>query len=73
MRRGRGSAAGFWAPLSRLPWATNPKSIIVQTCTLDHPAALPLYQKLGFEPLGQSKEIITPMSHEERARVLARE
>jgi GNAT superfamily N-acetyltransferase len=25
--------------------------ILVNTCTLDHPAALPLYQRLGFRPL----------------------
>jgi GNAT superfamily N-acetyltransferase len=27
----------------------------VNTCTLDHPAALPLYQKLGFKPVAQEK------------------
>jgi GNAT superfamily N-acetyltransferase len=70
---GQGLGRWFLGAAIQAAWATNPKSIIVQTCTLDHPAALPLYQKLGFEPLGQSKEIITPMSHEERARVLARE
>jgi GNAT superfamily N-acetyltransferase len=25
--------------------------VLVNTCTLDHPAALPLYQKLGFQPI----------------------
>lgn len=25
--------------------------VTVNTCTLDHPAALPLYQKLGFQPV----------------------
>lgn len=30
-------------------WAQNPGRIIIQTCTLDHKRALPLYQKLGFE------------------------
>ena len=29
-------------------WAQNPGRIIIQTCTLDHKNALPLYQKLGF-------------------------
>lgn len=29
-------------------WAQNPGRIIIQTCTLDHKRALPLYQKLGF-------------------------
>jgi GNAT superfamily N-acetyltransferase len=27
--------------------------LMVRTCTLDHPAALPLYQKCGFVPTGQ--------------------
>ncbi len=27
------------------------KELRVNTCTLDHPAALPLYQRLGFEPV----------------------
>ena len=30
----------------------GPQRVSVQTCTLDHPAALPLYQKLGFSPVG---------------------
>ncbi len=29
--------------------ARKPQRIIIQTCTLDHPSALPLYQKLGFK------------------------
>jgi len=27
------------------------EEILVNTCTLDHPAALPLYQRLGFQPI----------------------
>jgi GNAT superfamily N-acetyltransferase len=29
------------------------EKLTVNTCTLDHPRALPLYQKLGFDPVGQ--------------------
>ncbi len=29
-------------------WAQNPGRLIIQTCTLDHKRALPLYQRLGF-------------------------
>ena len=33
-------------------WDTNYiNKLTVNTCTLDHKAALPLYQKLGFEPV----------------------
>jgi GNAT superfamily N-acetyltransferase len=69
---GQGLGRWFLGSAIQAAWASKPKSVIVQTCTLDHPAALPLYQKLGFEPVGQSKETITPMSMEERAKVLAR-
>lgn len=38
-----------------LAWLKNPERLIVQTCTLDHPAALTLYQRMGFSPYGQSE------------------
>lgn len=31
------------------------EQISVNTCTLDHPAALPLYQRLGFRPVGREE------------------
>ena len=30
-------------------WSYEPSRVWLHTCTLDHPAALPLYQKLGLE------------------------
>ena len=37
------------------------KSLRVNTCTLDHPAALPLYQKLGFSPIRrESRQLRLP-------------
>ena len=30
-------------------WSYGPKRFWLHTCTLDHPAALPLYKKAGFE------------------------
>lgn len=53
-------------------WLPVPRRVVVQTCTLDHPAALPLYQKLGFSPIGQAKETIRPLTARERADMLAR-
>ena len=53
-------------------WSHAPRRVIVQTCTLDHPAALPLYQKLGFSPVGQKKEHVRPMTEEQRARSVMR-
>jgi len=36
-------------------WDREPDRIWIHTCTLDHPAALPLYQKAGFTPYSQHK------------------
>ncbi len=37
--------------------------ILVNTCTLDHPAALPLYQRLGFRPIRrESRRLKIPAS-----------
>ncbi|MCI5044957.1 MAG: GNAT family N-acetyltransferase [Aquisalinus sp.] len=41
-----------------LAWALNPERVILETCTADHPAALPLYQKLGFTVYDQGHGII---------------
>jgi C_GCAxxG_C_C family probable redox protein len=34
-------------------WSYQPKRLWLHTCTLDHPAALPLYTKAGFVPFKQ--------------------
>jgi GNAT superfamily N-acetyltransferase len=39
-------------------WARKPGIVAVHTNTLDHPAALPLYQRLGFEPVGVGEETV---------------
>jgi GNAT superfamily N-acetyltransferase len=36
---------------------------IVNTCTLDHPAALPLYQRLGFRPVGREERRLHVPAH----------
>lgn len=42
----------FIATAIKAAWAHKPKKVCIETNTLDHPAALPLYQKLGFSPVG---------------------
>jgi GNAT superfamily N-acetyltransferase len=32
-----------------MAWDRDPARVTVNTCTLDHPKALPLYQRFGFE------------------------
>lgn len=45
---GRGLGRYFLANIIDLAWALAPRRVMLETCTLDHPAALPLYQKMGF-------------------------
>lgn len=52
---GKGIGRFFLAHAIDTLWAGEPKVVRLGTCTLDHPAALGLYQKMGFSPVGQWK------------------
>jgi GNAT superfamily N-acetyltransferase len=39
-------------------WAKPISKLLVNTCTLDHPRALPLYQRLGFVPYSLEERYI---------------
>lgn len=52
---GRGLGRYFLTQVIELAWDLMPKRVRLETCTLDHPAALPLYQKLGFTVFDQRK------------------
>ena len=39
-------------------WAKPISKMLVNTCTLDHPRALPLYQRLGFVPYTREERYI---------------
>jgi GNAT superfamily N-acetyltransferase len=39
-------------------WARPITKLLVNTCTLDHPRALPLYQRLGFAPYSREDRYI---------------
>jgi len=69
---GQGIGRWFLGAAIEACWSHNPRKVTVQTCTMDHPAALPLYQKLGFTPIGQSSEMIRPLPLRERADILLR-
>jgi GNAT superfamily N-acetyltransferase len=69
---GQGLGRWFLAAAVDAAWSYGPRRVSVQTCTLDHPAALPLYQKLGFEPVAQKQEQVWPMSMEQRAESVMR-
>ncbi len=69
---GMGLGRWFLGAALEAAWAHNPQTVIVQTCTLDHPAALPLYQKMGFSPTGQVAETVHPMTMSERSAAVMR-
>lgn len=54
-----GRKLGPWllAQTLELAWSYGPERVIVNTNTLDHPKALPLYQKHGFEPYRQESAV----------------
>ena len=59
--QGRGLGKWLLAEAIRACWARKPQRVIVQTCTLDAAAALPLYQKFGFVPYAREEKQVEPM------------
>jgi GNAT superfamily N-acetyltransferase len=45
---GKGHGAWLFAQVASLAWRPGVKRVRVNTCSLDHPAALPAYLKAGF-------------------------
>ncbi len=50
---GRGLGRHFLAEIISQVWSRSPNRLHVQTCTLDHPAALGLYEACGFVPFAE--------------------
>ena len=55
---GMGLGKWFMAEAVRACWAHKPERVIVDTCTLDGPAALPLYQRMGFVPYDRQEKLV---------------
>jgi GNAT superfamily N-acetyltransferase len=74
MEQAMGLGLGRWflGAAIEAAWSHHPSVVTVQTCTLDHPAALPLYQKLGFSPVGQAREMVVPLDFGERSASVMR-
>ncbi len=66
---GRGLGRWFLSRAIEACWANNPRKITVNTCTQDHPAALSLYQKLGFTPCRQAPAKIRPLTKKDIHRL----
>lgn len=56
---GRGLSRYFLSNVVDLAWSHNPEEVRIETCTLDHPAALALYQKFGFDVFDQRRGRVT--------------
>ena len=52
---GRGLGRYFLRQTIDLAWSLNPERVRLETCTLDHPRALPLYQRFGFSVFDQRR------------------
>ena len=55
---GCGLGRFFFTNVLDLAWSKNPQRLLLETCTLDHPAALPLYQKFGFAVIDRRSGIV---------------
>jgi GNAT superfamily N-acetyltransferase len=59
---GRGLGRWFLSEAIHSALYDKPEKVTVNTCTLDHKAALPLYQKMGFIPTAREDVVIKPLS-----------
>ena len=53
---GRGLGLAFLRSAIDAAWAMGPRAMTVNTCTADHPRALPSYVRSGFRPVRQVRE-----------------
>ncbi|MFD2237849.1 GNAT family N-acetyltransferase [Aureimonas populi] len=61
--RGLGLARHLLAHAIIAGFEEQPSALTVETNTLDHPAALPLYRKMGFRPV--SRRLVSTPAYEE--------
>ncbi len=52
---GRGLGRYFLTAAIEAAWSSAPEKVTVNTNSLDHPRALPLYQRMGFVPVRQKQ------------------
>ena len=56
--RGRGLGKWLLSEAIAAAWLKEPERVRVETCTLDDPRALPLYQRMGFVPYERRQKIL---------------
>ena len=67
--QGRGLGKWFLTQAVMTAWSFKPSRLTVNTNTLDHRAALPLYQRIGFRPIGQTDTFIRPLNEDDLLRL----
>jgi len=55
---GRGVGSYFLYQTCAIAWGREINRLLVNTCTLDHPRALPMYQRVGFVPTSREDRFI---------------
>ncbi len=55
---GAGLGRYFLTNIVDLAWSRAPGKLRLETCSADHPAALPLYQQLGFQVFDRRQGVI---------------
>jgi len=56
--RGRGLGRWLLSEALAVAWLKEPERVRVETCTLDDPRALPLYQRMGFVPYERRQKVM---------------
>jgi GNAT superfamily N-acetyltransferase len=56
--RGRGLGKWLLSEALATAWLKEPERVRVETCTLDDPRALPLYQRMGFVPYERRQKLM---------------
>jgi GNAT superfamily N-acetyltransferase len=64
---GTGLGRFFLTNIVERAWSLGPSRVQLETCTLDHPAALPLYQKLGFRVFDRRAGYVTLLDQDSGA------
>ncbi|MDI2112376.1 GNAT family protein [Commensalibacter nepenthis] len=54
---GQGMGTAFFHQAVRHAWQKNPSCLRINTCNLDHPRAIQIYKKTGFEPFKVETEL----------------
>jgi GNAT superfamily N-acetyltransferase len=56
---GKGMGSAFLRSAIDVAWDQGARGITVNTCTADHPRALPTYIRAGFKPIREARELWT--------------